>query len=346
MGGPGVWMGIGVIMSAGLIGIFWAHDSLKRKRKNRAVHFLLLGLIVHVTMLGCTVLLPDNQFIPTLRMIVLPVLLIYIPGTMMLGMLLEAQRQNAQNRKEKQRLYEMEHKLSSDLLEKQQELHDLIEKYKLLTIDYQQQNVELKISKEKAEEGERLKSAFLDNISHEIRTPMNAIMGFTDLLDVDGLSREKRVQYVEIIRQSGKYLLSVINDIVEISHIETGLVEINRSEIDPDVMLQEIFSTCNVLFPKSKDIKFKIETATGFVPGKLVCDAVKLRQVLINLVNNALKFTDQGEICLGYYFHDVDRISFFVRDTGIGIAEENQKIIFERFRQVGAGRSNSRGGSG
>jgi signal transduction histidine kinase len=186
-----------------------------------------LGLVVHIGMLAATALLPAERIAETFRILILPVFLIYIPGTMLLGLLLAAQKRNFQNQVEKEKLYIKEHSLRSELLEKQQQLTEQLEKFTKLNTDYKAQNFELKLAKERAEESDRLKSAFLANLSHEIRTPMNAIIGFADLLNINELDDKTREKYSVIIQNSGKYLLSIISDIVEISHIEAGQIELH-----------------------------------------------------------------------------------------------------------------------
>jgi signal transduction histidine kinase/CheY-like chemotaxis protein len=346
MGGEGLWMGLAVIVSSGTIGIVWAELRKKWKRMNKPIEFFALGLVVHIFMLAATLLLPKERMVETLRIITLPIFLIYIPGTMLLGLLMAAQKRNFQNQIEKEKLYLKERSLRNELLEKQQQLTEQLEKYANLNNEYRAQNSELIIAKEHAEESDRLKSAFLANLSHEIRTPMNAIIGFADLLNMNELDDKTREKYVQIIQNSGNYLLSIISDIVEISHIEAGQVELNETEIDLHEFLDDVYSAFKVSVPKNKNVVIKLVEENPRIPGKIKMDEVKLRQILMNLLNNALKFTEQGEICFGYKTSDDAELMFFVQDTGIGIAPENHQIIFERFRQVDAGKSKINTGSG
>ncbi|WP_372947158.1 LytS/YhcK type 5TM receptor domain-containing protein [Mariniphaga sp.] len=346
IGGEGLWMGLAVIVSSGTIGIVWAELRKKWKRTNQPIEFFALGLVIHVVMLAATVLLPDDRMSEILRIIILPIFLIYIPGTMLLGLLMAAQKRNFQNQIEKEKLYLKEHSLQKELLEKQQQLTEQLEKYTQLNKEYRSQNFELKSAKEKAEESDRLKSAFLANLSHEIRTPMNAIIGFADLLNLDELDDKTRENYTQIIKNSGNYLLSIINDIVEISHIEAGQVELNDTEFDPGEFLDDVYSTFKVSVPAKKNLSIKLVKDESRISGKIKMDEIKLRQILMNLLNNALKFTEKGEICFGYEISDNAEITFFVRDTGIGIAPENQQFIFERFRQIDKGKSKINSGSG
>jgi signal transduction histidine kinase/CheY-like chemotaxis protein len=346
MGGDGTAMGIATILSSGSIGILWGHFLYNRFQKNKAAGYLLLGLIVHLVMLGCTVLLPYERIVPTINTILLPVFLIYTPGTILLGLLMSAQLRNFRNRIEKDELYKNEHKLSHDLLLNQKELNRQVEKYALLNKEYQKQNVELQIAKDKAEESDRLKSAFLANLSHEIRTPMNAIMGFTSLLKENRLTGEKRDDYIDIVRKSGDYLLSIINDIVEISHIESGQVKIKESEFDPAALFDEIFGVIRVSLPEDKALKLILEKPSSDSETRICSDDVKLRQIVVNLLNNAVKYTERGEIRFGYSFPENGQFAVFVRDTGMGIESENLPLIFDRFRQLHDNGGKLQSGSG
>jgi signal transduction histidine kinase/ActR/RegA family two-component response regulator len=346
MGGEGMWMGLTVIVSSGTIGLVWAELRKSWKRINRPIELFALGLVVHIGMLAATALLPAERIAETLRILILPVFLIYIPGTMLLGLLLAAQKRNFQNQVEKEKLYIKEHSLRSELLEKQQQLTEQLEKFTKLNTDYKAQNFELKLAKERAEESDRLKSAFLANLSHEIRTPMNAIIGFADLLNINELDDKTREKYSVIIQNSGKYLLSIISDIVEISHIEAGQIELHETEIDLNNFLDDVYNSVKINVPENKKTAVKLIKEELPFAGKLKTDEVKLRQIMMNLLNNALKFTEQGEIRFGYEIPDNSEITFFVKDTGIGIAPENHQLIFERFRQIEKGKSNINTGSG
>jgi signal transduction histidine kinase len=293
IGGEGLWMGLAVIVSSGTIGIVWAELRKKWKRINKPIEFFALGLVVHVVMLATTVLLPEDRMAETLQIITLPVFLIYIPGTMLLGLLMAAQKRNFQNRIEKEKLYAKELSLRKELLENQQQLTDQLEKYTKLNTEYRSQNFELKMAKEQAEESDRLKSAFLANLSHEIRTPMNAIIGFADLLNMNELDDKIRKKYTQIIKNSGNYLLSIISDIVEISHIEAGQVELNETEVDLNEFLEDIYNALKVSVPENKNLDIKLVKEKSLVSRKMKTDEIKLRQILMNLLNNALKFTNR-----------------------------------------------------
>ena len=187
-------------------------------------------------------------------------------------------------------------------------------------------------AKEKAEESDKLKTAFLHNISHEIRTPMNAIVGFSTLLSEPDLDARSRQSYVDIIMQSSNHLLLIITDIVDISNIEANLVRVDKNEININAKLKTI---CDLFALRANEKKLSIICETGLRDNEaiILTDGTKLVQILSNLVNNALKFTDSGYIKLEYQVKD-SLLEFCVSDTGIGIHEEYQNKIFDRFYQV------------
>ncbi len=190
---------------------------------------------------------------------------------------------------------------------------------------------ELIKAKEKAEESDRLKSAFLANMSHEIRTPMNGILGFTELLKRPDLSGEKQRDYIHIIRQSGERLINIINDIIDISKIESGVVTVDFSDFNLDELLDFMYS----FFKPEADLK-----GIGFTCRKpdqsgmvfIRSDHEKLSDILTNLLKNAIKFTKSGFIEFGYHLKG-QVLEFYVKDSGTGVAKEHIELIFERFRQ-------------
>jgi len=191
---------------------------------------------------------------------------------------------------------------------------------------------ELIAAKEKAEESDRLKTAFLHNVSHEIRTPMNAIIGFSALLNEPDTTEAERHQFIDIIFQSGSQLLSIINDIVDIANIESGQVKLNIKEMNLNSLLRNLDEQFSY---KEKSDLISINLYTGLPDDKafIVTDGTKLIQILSNLINNATKFTKEGRIDFGYILKN-GNLEFFVKDTGIGIPPEHHEKIFERFFQV------------
>jgi PAS domain S-box-containing protein len=206
------------------------------------------------------------------------------------------------------------------------------------------QNEILQIAKERAEESDKLKSAFLANMSHEIRTPMNGIIGFSDLLENKCLKEEQRQQYIQIIKNSGLQLLSIINDIIDISKIETGQVTISNNKVVINNVLTELYSFFTPL-AKNKKLELILNYDAEAILEKIAVDDVKLRQVLTNLLNNAIKFTDKGKVEFGYILRN-EMLEFFVKDTGVGIPNGFEDIIFERFRQADYNISAKHGGTG
>ncbi len=190
---------------------------------------------------------------------------------------------------------------------------------------------ELIKSKEKAEESDRLKSAFLANMSHEIRTPMNGILGFTGLLKEPHLTGEEQIEYIGIIEKSGNRMLNIINDIISISRIESGQIEISLSETNVYEQMKEVF---DFFKPETdlKDIHLFFNNLPQDQTAEVMTDKEKLFAVLTNLVKNAIKFTREGSIEIGYEKKG-DWLEFFVKDTGPGVPKEQRELIFDRFRQ-------------
>jgi|WetSurMetagenome_2_1015567.scaffolds.fasta_scaffold01619_3 PAS domain S-box-containing protein len=199
-------------------------------------------------------------------------------------------------------------------------------------------------AKEKAEESDRLKTAFLHNVSHEIRTPMNAIIGFTALLNESGLTEAERNQYAEIIFQSGNQLLSIINDIVDISNIETGQTKVNINPLNINLMLKSLNDQFSIK-ERSPEVVLNLKIIQNDNKPDLLTDGTKLIQVLSNLLNNAIKFTAKGSIGFGYQYKE-GFVEFFVNDSGIGIPHEHHNKIFDRFYQVDGAISRQFGGTG
>ncbi|MCP4106407.1 MAG: PAS domain S-box protein [Desulfobacteraceae bacterium] len=208
---------------------------------------------------------------------------------------------------------------------------------------------ELKIAKDAAVAANSAKSEFLASMSHEIRTPMNAIFGFTELLE-NQIKDEHQKKYLAAVMSSGKTLLSLINDILDLSKIEAGKLELEYNDVDPRSLVNEIHSIFSLKI-RDKDLDFNTEIDLS-VPKSLLLDEVRLRQILFNLVGNAVKFTDTGYIKLSVacsYTCDEQctaDIIFSVQDTGIGITEDQKGLIFESFKQHAGQISSKYGGTG
>ena len=203
------------------------------------------------------------------------------------------------------------------------------------------------LAKEKAEESDKLKTAFLANMSHEIRTPMNAIIGFSDLLAEDDLSHEDKIDFISKIKSSGRSLMSLINDIIDIAKIEAGQLKVVESACDLNVLLNDLLGT----FEELKNVSGKKSVSLNLVvPEKtnnfwVITDPMRLQQVLTNLLSNALKFTEFGSIEFGYTIQ-MSTLTFYVKDTGIGILRSKQKLLFQRFSQLDPSTTRKYGGTG
>ena len=199
-----------------------------------------------------------------------------------------------------------------------------------------QLELELVKAKEKAEESDRLKSAFLANMSHEIRTPMNGILGFTSLLKEPGLTGEDQKRFIEIIEKSGNRMLSTVNDIIDISKIEAGQVDVILSEINLNKQMDELLE---FFLPEArkKNIQLSVTNRVPEQQANFISDKEKLNSILTNFIKNAIKFTHSGSIEFGYSILEKNKqneLKFFVKDSGIGIPKERLNAIFNRFEQA------------
>jgi signal transduction histidine kinase len=189
-----------------------------------------------------------------------------------------------------------------------------------------------------------LKTAFLANMSHEIRTPMNSIIGFSSLLDDPEMTPENRNEFIGIIQKSCSQLLNIVNDIIEISKIETGNTEIKLKPIDVKPMIERCYKTFSIEANK-KGLALKIDFNNCEKAINVMADETKLEQIFTNLIANAIKFTHEGSIELSAKCIE-DAIQFSIADTGIGIDKEHFDYIFERFSQVEGSTVRKYGGNG
>jgi len=228
----------------------------------------------------------------------------------------------------------------------QEELHQQLKKSHS---QMEQHQKEMEATLEKARESEKLKSTFLANLSHEIRTPMNAILGFTELLFKDEMASQRQQQYMDVIHAKGRQSLRIIDDIVNISRIQSDQLENNPHRFNLNELFSELEQSYRrQLEDQQKSARLVIRMKTSMVDDRafIRLDSSCLEQVLIHLINNALKFTSEGFVEAGYLPYNSNQLLFYVQDTGLGIAKEKQALIFELFRQANEDINISYGGIG
>jgi signal transduction histidine kinase len=216
--------------------------------------------------------------------------------------------------------------ISRDITEKKRIMDDLI------------------YAKEKAEESDRLKTAFLQNISHEIRTPLNAIIGFSELLGKPDLSINRKQEFMSIINASNDQLLSIISGIIAAATLESGQESITEKETNLNQLIKKVYEQLEINRNYS-EVNFIFQPGLPDELSYVNTDPVKLMQIMLNLVGNALKFTPKGYVKFGYFRYESE-LRFFVEDTGIGIPEEMHELIFKRFTQLDNTATRKYGGTG
>ncbi|MUP38605.1 response regulator [Labilibaculum euxinus] len=224
------------------------------------------------------------------------------------------------------------------------ELESTNKEYELLNLEYKtinseilKTNIELEKAKEKAIESDHLKSAFLANMSHEIRTPMNTIIGFSDLLGQPSLTLERRQKFLKLVQSSSEHLLRIIDDIIDVSKLESNQLKVNKKSCLLNELLYEIKESQSMIkIVKNKnDITLQLNIPPNTENLNITCDPTRFRQIVYNLVSNAFKYTEKGFVEIGYSISHVDSmVHLYVKDTGFGIQAEMFQMIFERFRQI------------
>ncbi len=217
------------------------------------------------------------------------------------------------------------------------ELSRSVNKQKGIEIRLLQEKTRLQLLKEKAENEDHLKSSFLANVTHEFRTPMNAIHGFSEILLKHELPKEKEVHYTQIIHEKSRELLHLFNDILDISHIESNTLKIHREIVNIHDVFRNLYDVFDLIRSQSAKNAVVLEFRDPGIASDMFIetDPYRLKQVMSNLLTNAMKFTQSGKIEFGYYQEHPESMIFYVRDTGIGIPPDKQEIIFERYMQAG-----------
>jgi PAS domain S-box-containing protein len=225
-------------------------------------------------------------------------------------------------------------------------MHRIIEHIRDIT-EEKKKEFELEAARQRAEESDRLKDAFLNNISHEIRTPLNAIIGFSDLLAMEMPQNRKITRYADYIRSSGLGLMQMVNDIIDYSLLESGQLTASLELCELPTLMEEL-AICfrDEISRQSKPITLTLHNPEVDEPVHIRTDPARLRQILWNLLQNAVNFTKKGDIQFGYSINAFEQISFFVRDTGIGIKEGDLSKVFDKFFTVNSPESNAAKGSG
>jgi PAS domain S-box-containing protein len=236
-----------------------------------------------------------------------------------------------------------EHTVISPILNEQNEVTNFVSIREDVT-DRKKMIEDLIAAKEHAEENDRLKLAFLANMSHEMRTPMNGILGFAEILKEPGLTEQERLEYIDIIQKSGKRMLDTVNDLIDISKLETGQVKLYISETNLNEQIENLLSFFKPQ-AREKNLQLIYKDPVPSDAAIITTDPAKIDSIMTNLLKNAIKFTDQGRIEFGCIKKD-NFLEFYISDTGIGVPPERQNDIFKRFEQVDIQNVRANQGSG
>lgn len=314
LGGSGVYMGIATIVSAGSIGMLWRLFRYERLQQNRNIELIMLGTAVHAAMLLGIFLLPQHLQRNAFATIFIPIVLVYIPATVLLGRLMISQYEHWLNRRIKEQLLESEKKLNQELI----------------------------VAKEKAEESDRLKSSFLANLSHEIRTPLNGILGFADILQNPSISSDELRDYLQMIRISGNRMLEIMQNLIDISKLESGTMKVHTVRYDLNEQFDNLYFNF-VAEAKEKGLSLSYKKAFPGEPRLITTDEEKINSIMSNLLKNSVKFSTGGTIEFGYTINEDGCYEFYVTDEGPGIAPDRQNAVFERFIQAETSNSSHEG---
>jgi signal transduction histidine kinase len=207
---------------------------------------------------------------------------------------------------------------------------------------------DLVYARQKAEESDMLKTAFLSNMSHEIRTPMNAILGFSNLLSHPGVTENEKEEFVNLIKLNGKNLMSLVEDIIDISKMESGQFEIHNAPCQLHQVLEDVYNVFTDEMRRRGVSNLKLYLKKGIADERIqiLADAARLKKVLNNLVGNAIKFTEKGYVEFGYTLDSDHFIQFYVKDTGIGLPAGKEEEIFNRFSKFSNNEDKLYGGTG
>ena len=428
MGGPGMWMGLGVIITSGATGLLWRRFRPEWQKKKPVVELLMLGFAVHLQMLLLTLLLPKERFLHTLEAVGIPILTIYPLGLLLFGLLMVSRQKHFEIRRALHKSEEKFRQLfersdvvmqliepltgkildsneasakfygyslealrsmhTSDLRKQSPEEGYLLRQLALkgerqfFELEHQLANGETRMvevhtspiivegqtiiftiihditlrkkaesallqAKEKAEESDKMKSTFLATMSHELRTPLNAIIGYSDLISTENDEISEIRKFGKIILDNGKHLLSIIESIFDIALLQSKESQLTLTTFE----LSEVFANLDqyILFEKKR--KNRQHLVTRYQPDPdnphpfIQSDRGKILQLMSNLINNALKYTDTGTIDYGFITNE-ERLTLFVKDTGIGIPGDKIDSVFKLFVQGEDTMTRTHGGVG
>lgn len=238
-------------------------------------------------------------------------------------------------------------KLINELNESRSSYKELYRSFNQINIELRNNNEELKRINKKLADLDELKNSFLSNMSHEIRTPLNSIIGFSELISSDFTTHPKYKKYIQIIKLNSNQLIKIINDVLDLSKLETGLLRINPSTVHLNKFIDSMLITAHDLVGINRK-NIIVQFQKGLKDGLdiVVADELRLNQIMFNLLENAVKFTKTGKIIFGYSLTNNQEIQFFVFDTGKGIPAEKMEIIFESFRQGDEAKNRRYNGTG